>query len=141
MAPVTENHKARLHGGLVHSVLTPTSATAASTRPLNFEGVEAKKKNIKVQNNPHWMTGVMWRRSMLRCEVRSRNHLPSKPPPSGHFFDPSPLPPPASAAREVTFTPSSHTNLAHAAPATRAYTAQSRSKFPPGNDVVVELLP
>ena len=29
---------------------------------------------IKVQNNPHWMPGVMWRRSM-RCEVRSRNHF------------------------------------------------------------------
>ena len=32
MAPVTENDKARLHDGLVHSVITQTSATAL---PLN----------------------------------------------------------------------------------------------------------
>ena len=35
MAPVTENHKARLHGGLVQSVIPQTSVTAASTLPLN----------------------------------------------------------------------------------------------------------
>ena len=33
--PLKPGHKARLHGGLVHSVITPTSATAASTLPLN----------------------------------------------------------------------------------------------------------
>ena len=78
MAPVTQNHEARLHGGLVHSVITQTSATAASTS--QFRRIRGKasrqKKNlhqhtrllIKVQNNPHWMTGVMWRRNTLRCK-------------------------------------------------------------------------
>ena len=78
MALVTENHKARLHGGLVHSVITQTSATAASTLPLNsLSDLHLNKKNrrvrskasrkkiirnqhtrllIKVQKHPHWMT-------------------------------------------------------------------------------------
>ena len=30
---------------------------------------------IKVQNNPHWMTGVMWRRSTLRCEAHLSIHF------------------------------------------------------------------
>ena len=48
MAPVTENHKARLHGGLVHSVITHTSATAASTRPLNsLSDSTSTKKTVR----------------------------------------------------------------------------------------------
>ena len=131
---------------------------------------------VKVQKNPHWMTGV--RRQRSSCALRSpfprslcgkkntqsephhspngeihfslsssrtwhmlrvpRGSKPRNPEVSvlpdwphnpevsflpdwpGHFLDPSPLPPPASAAREVAcaLTPSMY--LAHAAPATRA---------------------
>ena len=97
MAPVTENHKARLHGGLVHSVITQTSATAASTLPLNsLSDLHLNKKKSKgtqqsvaEKNNPQPAHPTShqgpeqpalddWRdvaTCMLRCEVRSRNHF------------------------------------------------------------------
>ena len=49
MAPVTENHKARLHGGLIHSVTTQTSATAAHTLPLNSLSVCTSTKKGAVR--------------------------------------------------------------------------------------------
>ena len=60
-APVTENHKARPHGGLVHSVITPTSATTAPTLPINshsdFGCADTPTKKTPQQrrckNNPH----------------------------------------------------------------------------------------
>ena len=98
-APVTENHRARPHGGFVHSVISrqvpPQHPHYLSIHVLILGVLTPRQKKkdarqsvaakiirtlhtrllIKVQNNPHWMTGVMRQRSMLRCEVRSRDHF------------------------------------------------------------------
>ena len=78
---------------------------------------------------PVWMTGLMMARSiscssfrtwhMLRLPRGRKprnpevNFLPDWP---GHFFDPSSLPPPASAARDVAFALSPSKYCAHATP-------------------------
>ena len=79
--------------GLVDSVMTQTSATAASTLPLNslsdctsttksclcvmqsgYRRIRGKKGS-RYKKNPYPAHRVMWRRGTLHCIVRSRKHF------------------------------------------------------------------